>query len=65
MVYFPKWLMSPALHLHSVSARLYGNQSKRNRTRLVGKLNRQLPFEEWELKELEAIRQHLLNSLLK
>jgi type I site-specific restriction endonuclease len=57
------WLKNPYVNLTHVASRLYGSHSRLHTHRLIKKITSILPFEPWELQELEQIKQDLLIQL--
>jgi hypothetical protein len=56
----PAWLHNPYLNLSEVATRLYGSHSRMYTQRLRKKMAKALPFEEWEIYELEKIKQDII-----
>ncbi|QHT66672.1 hypothetical protein GXP67_08375 [Rhodocytophaga rosea] len=57
------WLHTPYLNLTHVASKLYGSKSRLHTHRLQKKMNSILPFEQWELQQLEKIKHDLFYHL--
>ncbi len=57
------WLHTPYLDIRHVSKMLYGSSSRLYMYRLRQKMNGILPFEAWELEQLEQIKSELLTHI--
>lgn len=57
------WLHNPYLNLSEVATRLYGSNSRMYTQRLRKKMAKALPFETWEIDELERIKMDVLSHI--
>ncbi|MDJ1504018.1 MULTISPECIES: hypothetical protein [Xanthocytophaga] len=57
------WLHTPYLDIRHVSKILYGSSSRLYVYRLRQKMNGIIPFESWELDQLETIKVELLQHI--
>ena len=57
------WLHTPYLDIKHVSKTLYGSSSRLHTYRLRQKMNGILPFDSWELQQLEQIKSELLTHI--
>jgi hypothetical protein len=57
------WLHTPYLNLAHVASKLYGSKSRLHTLRLQKKMTSRLPFEQWELQQLERIKRDLFYQL--
>jgi hypothetical protein len=58
-----KWLYNPYLNLAEVATKLYGSNSRMYTGRLRKKMTSEMPFEPWEIQQLEKIKQDILHQL--
>lgn len=63
MKMIPHWLHTPYLNLTHVAHKLYGSNSRLHTQRLRKKMTSIVPFEPWEIQQLEQIKQELLGQL--
>ena len=57
------WLHNPYLNLAHVATKLYGSHSRMYTQRLRKKMTSALPFEPWEIQQLEKIKQDILHQI--
>lgn len=57
------WLHTPYLDIRYVSKALYGSSSRLYTYRLKQKMSGVLPFDMWELQQLESIKSELLQHI--
>ncbi len=59
----PTWLYNPYLNLSHVATQLYGSHSRMYTQRLRKKMASALPFEPWEIQQLETIKKDILHQI--
>ena len=57
------WLMSPYVDLNTIAGQLYGGGSRLHTRRLKDRLRGTVPFQPWELEQLEIIHRRLLQEI--
>jgi hypothetical protein len=57
------WLHNPYLNLEEVATKLYGSHSRMYTQRLRKKITKAIPFEDWEIHELEKIKQDIIHRI--
>jgi hypothetical protein len=57
------WLTNQYLDLNAVAGQLYGSRSRLHTRRLHDRLRGRVPFQHWELTQLEAIRNEVVKTM--
>ncbi len=57
------WLMSPYVNQNAVAGQLYGSRSRLHTRRLQDRLRGKVPFQPWELEQLEIIKRQVLQHI--
>ena len=57
------WLMSPYVNLNTIAGQLYGGGSRLHTRRLQDRLRGTVPFQPWELEQLEIIKRQVLQEI--
>ena len=57
------WLKSPYVNLNAVAGQLYGKGSRLHTRRLQDRLRGTVPFQPWELAQLEIIHRQVLQEI--
>jgi hypothetical protein len=57
------WLMSPYVNQAAVAGQLYGYSSRLHTRRLQDRLRGTVPFQSWELEQLEIIHRQVLQEI--
>lgn len=59
------WLHIPYVNLKYVASRLYGSSSRLHTYRLQKKMKSVEPFEQWEIQQLNEIKEEIFCQLLQ